>query len=227
MRSYSIRSATQTGDAVFLAVDFVLHEENGVSGPAADWAKHATVGAEIIAVLPLHGAASGGIEFNPGTAQQVVLLGDETAAPAIARILEDLAHNRSPLPCTAYIEIPEAADRLEIAAAPHHDVTWLARSGQAHGSRLAAALGWHVDGALAAASAENPDAPLLWETPNYSSTGEDLTTAAQPSDGTYYWIAGESGVVTGLRRFLVRDRGVDRSQVAFMGYWRIGVAMKG
>ena len=30
-----------------------------------------------------------------------------------------------------------------------------------------------------------------------------------------------------LRRHLVKDLGVDRSQVAFMGYWRRGVAMRG
>ena len=33
-------------------------------------------------------------------------------------------------------------------------------------------------------------------------------------------------MVTGLRRHLVKELGVDRSQVAFMGYWRRGVAMK-
>ena len=41
----------------------------------------------------------------------------------------------------------------------------------------------------------------------------------------YVWIAGESKVVTGLRRVLVRDLGLDRRQVAFMGYWRVGVSM--
>jgi NADPH-dependent ferric siderophore reductase len=29
-------------------------------------------------------------------------------------------------------------------------------------------------------------------------------------------------VVKGLRRHLVRERGVDRRSVAFMGYWRDG-----
>ena len=42
----------------------------------------------------------------------------------------------------------------------------------------------------------------------------------------YAWIAGESKVVTGLRRHLVKELHIDRSQVAFMGYWRRGVAMK-
>ena len=45
-------------------------------------------------------------------------------------------------------------------------------------------------------------------------------------DDIYAWIAGESGVVTGLRRVLVKDLEVDRRQVAFMGYWRRGVAMQ-
>ena len=57
------------------------------------------------------------------------------------------------------------------------------------------------------------------------------STSARPPvghdlDDLYAWIAGESGVVTGLRRVLVKDLGVDRRQVAFMGYWRRGVAMR-
>jgi NADPH-dependent ferric siderophore reductase len=40
----------------------------------------------------------------------------------------------------------------------------------------------------------------------------------------YAWIAGEAGVVKDLRRYLVRDVGIDRKQVAFMGYWRKGKA---
>lgn len=40
----------------------------------------------------------------------------------------------------------------------------------------------------------------------------------------YAWIAGEASLVRGLRRYLVREVGVDRRQVAFMGYWRAGRA---
>ncbi len=47
------------------------------------------------------------------------------------------------------------------------------------------------------------------------------------SEAHYFWIAGESGVVTTLRRHLVKDLGIDRKRVAFMGYWRRGVAMRG
>ena len=34
------------------------------------------------------------------------------------------------------------------------------------------------------------------------------------------------GLNAGLRRALVQDLDVDRRQVAFMGYWRRGVAMQ-
>ena len=55
--------------------------------------------------------------------------------------------------------------------------------------------------------------------------GEPLDAARERGE-RYYWIAGESSVVTRLRRHLVRDLGVSRHQVAFMGYWREGVAMR-
>jgi len=72
--------------------------------------------------------------------------------------------------------------------------------------------------------------PDLWETPTYSSSGEEVdaavTLVGHDLDGLYAWIAGESAMVTTLRRALVNDLGVDRRQVAFMGYWRRGVAMR-
>jgi len=73
--------------------------------------------------------------------------------------------------------------------------------------------------------------PDLWETPSYSSSGEPVAVGAGPTvpghrlGEVYAWVAGESGVVTALRRALVRDLGMDRRQVAFMGYWRRGVSM--
>lgn len=68
--------------------------------------------------------------------------------------------------------------------------------------------------------------------PRYSSAGEDVEaqlhtrSLGHDLDDTYAWIAGESWMVRCLRRSLVTELGVDRSQVAFMGYWREGVAMK-
>ncbi|MGW0823676.1 siderophore-interacting protein [Streptomyces sp. NPDC002845] len=39
----------------------------------------------------------------------------------------------------------------------------------------------------------------------------------------YVWIAGESGRVKELRRHLVRERGIDKRRVTFVGYWRRGL----
>ncbi|MFF3414143.1 siderophore-interacting protein [Streptomyces sp. NPDC002698] len=44
-----------------------------------------------------------------------------------------------------------------------------------------------------------------------------------PAEAPYAWIAGESGRVRELRRHLVRERGIDRRRVTFVGYWRQGL----
>ncbi|MFJ8825240.1 siderophore-interacting protein [Streptomyces sp. NPDC102467] len=51
--------------------------------------------------------------------------------------------------------------------------------------------------------------------------------AALPQGRSYTWIAGESGLATGVRRHLVRDRGVPKADVAFYGYWRHGRSSPG
>jgi NADPH-dependent ferric siderophore reductase len=35
-------------------------------------------------------------------------------------------------------------------------------------------------------------------------------------------VCGEAGLVTGLRRQLVKDRDVDRRRILFSGYWKRG-----
>lgn len=45
-----------------------------------------------------------------------------------------------------------------------------------------------------------------------------------PAERPYVWIAGESGSVKELRRHFVRERGIDRRRVTFVGYWRRGLS---
>jgi NADPH-dependent ferric siderophore reductase len=53
-------------------------------------------------------------------------------------------------------------------------------------------------------------------------------TALDPSfDPQYAWVAGESGLATAARRFLTRERGMPRSAVTFVGYWKDGQASAG
>lgn len=230
MRTYSVRELRVTDAGTELDVDFVLHLAPGLTGPASRWADAAAVGKELFIVGPRRGvpaSAHGGAEYEPCRATSVVLAGDETAAPAIARILEDAP---SDLRGCAFIEVPTPADILRIDAPAGVEVHWLPRdAGEPHGVRLIPAVLAYLGDADAADEIDVKDIDtedLLWETPDYSGLGEEIAVADAPSE-RYFWIAGESGVVTTLRRHLVKDLGIDRSQVAFMGYWRRGVAMRG
>lgn len=226
MRTYSVRALRVQPDAATeVVVDFVLHLAPGLTGPASLWASSAAPGDELWMVGPRRGREDrSGIEYAPGEASSVMLVGDETAAPAIARILEDAPRDLRGL---AFIEVPTAEDILSIDAPGGVEVHWLPRGDAAHGLRLIPTvldcLGDTGHSEIVVQDAEGED--LVWETPIYSGSGEDVAEAA--SGERYFWIAGESGVVTTLRRHLVKDLGIDRAQVAFMGYWRRGVAMRG
>jgi NADPH-dependent ferric siderophore reductase len=227
MRTYTVRDVLGSGPDTRLVVDFVLHLAEGATGPGSAWAARARAGDRLVLLAPRRGAAFGGIEFAPGDARLLLLAADETAVPAVCSILEDLP---SGAVGTAFLEIPDAADVQDVDHPVGVEVVWLARGDAPLGSRLHAAVLEHLGrGAAPLVEPEEVD-PDLWETPAYSSSGEDVAMAAPlevgPCAGLYAWIAGESGVVTALRRHLVRELGMDRRQVAFMGYWRRGVAMR-
>lgn len=231
MRTYSVRAlnVTDAGTAhaqTEVVVDFVLHLAPGLTGPASLWASTAAVGSELWMVGPRRGREDrSGIEYAPGAASQVMLVGDETAAPAIARILEDAPRDLRGL---AFIEVPAAEDILPIDAPDGVEVHWLPRGSAAHGLRVIPTvldcLGDTGHTEIVVQDAEGEE--MVWETPIYSGSGEAVAADSTSTD-RYFWIAGESGVVTTLRRHLVKDLGIARAQVAFMGYWRRGVAMRG
>ncbi|HEY7042093.1 MAG TPA: siderophore-interacting protein [Nocardioidaceae bacterium] len=226
MRTYTVRTTRGRGAGTTLVVDFVLHDEAGVTGPGAAWAAGAQVGDSLVVVAPRRGWPFGGIEFAPfPSSRRLMLVADETAVPAVGGILDGLP---SGLVGTAYLEVPVSADILDMHAPPGIDVVWLPRDGAELGTRLRRAVSAQFGVATVAAGPHEVD-PDLWETPTYSSSGEPIDVRP-PTTGAggdlYAWVAGESAVVTGLRRQLVRELGLDRRQVAFMGYWRRGVAMQ-
>ena len=225
MRTYSISELIVDEGRTRLVIDFVLHIAPGASGPASRWANAAQVGDELLILGPRRNRGDwGGIEYRPGDARTVLLAGDETAAPAIARILEDAERE---LRGVAFIEVPEGGDILGIDAPEGVEVRWLPRGRLRHGQALIPAVLEYLGDAVAEVSIVDVDTEdPLWETPEYSGLGEEIADSVSHAD-RYFWIAGESGVVTTLRRHLVKDLGIDRGQVAFMGYWRHGVAMRG
>lgn len=237
MRTYTIREIVGAGQATRVVIDFVVHED-GDSGPACRWALAARPGDRLQVIAPFApGIAAGnpyrGTEFQPGTATDILLVGDETALPAIARILADLPPQTRG---TAYVEIPSGDDVQPLSGPEHVWVTWLARDGAAYGERVIGAVRRHL-GLTAHPSSPPPREPdssasaldvAIWETRTYSAYGEALPEPADvvATDERYAWVAGESALVKAVRRALVDELGWDRRQVAFMGYWRRGVAMR-
>lgn len=223
MRTYSVR-LLRVASGTEVVVDFVLHLRPGLIGPASRWAATAAPGDEVLLIGPRRGRRDhGGSEFEPGTATSLLLAGDETAAPAIARILEDSPAGARGI---AFIEVPSVQDVLMIDAPAGVEVHWLPRGEAEHGLRLIHTVLEYLGASSDIVVRDVDTEELLWETPDYSGLGEQLDGEAGSGD-RYFWIAGESGVVTTLRRHLVKDLGIARAQVAFMGYWRRGVAMKG
>lgn len=243
MRTYTLRDVVGEGIDTRLVVDIVVHEggeggggdegSDGLDGAGNRWALQARSGQRLVVLAPRRGHEFGGIEWSPGAASRLLLVGDETAVPAIRGILRDLPADAVG---AAFLEVPVDGDVLDDVVAPAGvEVTWLPRNGNARGEDLHLAVLAHLTGAAPAEPVVVPEDeidPDLWETPVYSSSGEAVAeatavpTEGSPYAGLYAWIAGESKVVTGLRRKLVNDLGLDRKQVAFMGYWREGVSMR-
>ncbi len=221
MRTYTVRALRPAvpGCPAELDIDFVLHPDGG-SGPAAEWAAAARPGDPLMLVGPC--ARWGdclGIEYAPGQAERVLLVGDETAVPAIAAILETLPPH---VGGHAVLEVPSAEDFLDLSVPPNVEVHWVARGSRPHGDGLDGKVRTLVAPA-ACDRGEEPedvdiDAAILWETPAAG-------TSVGAGHGLYAWIAGEAATIRELRRYLVRDVGMDRNAVAFMGYWRKGKAL--
>jgi NADPH-dependent ferric siderophore reductase len=223
IRTYTVRAVRSAQREV--DVDFVLH---GATGPASAWAESAVVGDEVVLIGPnaRFPGPTGGFEWHPPVdASCLLIAGDETAVPAICTIVESLPAG---LRARVLLEVPEAGDALDLTARAGVEVTWLPRSTGAgapapRGALLTAAVveaAAELDDALVPSPVDtledvDVDSGILWEVPT------EANTPAR-SSGVYAWLAGEAGVVKGLRRHLVQERGIDRRSVAFMGYWREG-----
>lgn len=110
-----------------LVIDFVLHGD----GPASNWAAQAIPGQRLAAGGPR------GSQLIADDFDRYVLLGDETALPAIGRWLEELPAGTRAI---AAIEIPEAADAQALSSRAEVEVRWLARDGAEPGTLLERAL---------------------------------------------------------------------------------------
>jgi len=99
-----------------LDIDFVLHGD----GPASTWAEQAQPGQF------LHIGGPRGSMIVPDIFDSYLLIGDETALPAIARRLEGLAANRKAL---VVIEVENCAEQQVLESAAQVNVIWVLREG--------------------------------------------------------------------------------------------------
>ncbi|WP_344487788.1 siderophore-interacting protein [Glycomyces endophyticus] len=129
-RAYTVRS--WDAEAGELHVDVVKH---GI-GVGATWAYRAQPGDRI------HCYGPSSSRSLPEGADWLVVAGDDTALPAIARLLDELPGD---VRAQVFIEVAEDAHRLELRTPPGVEVTWLVRGGEADATTLLVDAVRHAD----------------------------------------------------------------------------------
>lgn len=218
MRTYTVRRADTVemgGEAVpALTVDMVVHPGHD-EGPGSAWAGSVQVGDRVRVLGPGRGHAPWGA-WAPGAANRVVCAGDETAAPALLAIAEELAAEPAGTrDVQILVEVPTAADAAALGAEAPETVTVVVREGEpgtALVRGLAGVLDLGEDCVATVLDGRRPD-EREWQPATAVSAGDP-----------YVFVAGEAGLVRAMRRLAVDAAGVPKGAVAFMGYWRRGAA---
>ena len=172
IRPYTVRSFRPK--TLELDIDVLLHGDSRGSV----WARSVQPGDAVGLIGPRHDY------HGAHGADWQVLVGDESALPAIAAIVEQLpAYARA----TALIEVDDEADELPVELGANTEIRWLHRRG-----------------------APAKDSSLL----------ETALRGLNLPDGRgYCWVAGNSGVVRGIRRLLHHEWRLGKDQMFTMGYW--------
>lgn len=113
VRTYSIRRFDLEAGQIW--IDFVTHGDEGVAGP---WAANAQVGDPVVL-----GGIGGGYAPEPA-ADWHLLVGDESAIPAIAAAMEAMP---SDAVGTVFLEVQNESEHLELTHPAGIDVQWLHR----------------------------------------------------------------------------------------------------
>ncbi|WP_082097116.1 siderophore-interacting protein [Demequina gelatinilytica] len=129
-RTYTIRSLDR--ETRELAIDFVIHGDEGLAGP---WAASAQPGDTITFAGP------GGGWAPSADADAHVLVGDESALPAIAAALDRLKATRRDARVDVFLEVAGLAEQQELPATAATTVTWIHRApGDGYGEALTRAV---------------------------------------------------------------------------------------
>lgn len=171
-RTYTIRKLTSSE----LTLDFVVHGDEGIAGP---WAAGATVGENLYLLGP------GGAYAPDPHADSHLLVGDESALPAIVRTIETLPEGTR---VDAFLEVADETEEQPIAPRAGLSVHWVHRGADVPGTRLVPAV----------------------------------IAAEWPGGDVQAFVHGESRFVKQLRRYLLTERGMDKSRLSISGYWKHG-----
>ncbi|MFI8767162.1 siderophore-interacting protein [Streptomyces sp. NPDC053792] len=125
-RTYTVRAWDPVHHE--LTIDFVVHGDEGLAGP---WAARAQAGETVRFLGP-----GGGYTPDPA-ADWHLLVGDESALPAIAVALEQLTEGAR---AHVLIEVADAAEEQKLATGTGIDVTWLHRGDRPAGEALVEAV---------------------------------------------------------------------------------------
>ncbi|WP_299050976.1 siderophore-interacting protein [uncultured Nocardioides sp.] len=125
-RRYTVRSWDAASGE--LTIDFVVHGDAGVAGP---WAAAASPGDVLVFQGP-----SGGYRPRPD-AERYLMVGDESALPAIAASVEVVPAGR---PLTVLLVCDGPEHELALTTDADLDVRWLHRSADGAGTELVDAL---------------------------------------------------------------------------------------
>lgn len=120
LRTYTIRRFD--AEARELWIDFVVHGDEGIAGP---WAARVEPGATI------HLRGPGGAYAPAEEVDHHLLVGDESALPAIAAALASLP---AAARATVFCEVTDASDEQELETAGDVDLHWLHRGDAAPGT---------------------------------------------------------------------------------------------
>lgn len=242
LRSYTVRALRTTPTGRELDVDFVIHPGHGGHGaPASDWARAAVPGTSAVIIGPDAEAITAatsrtetGIRWDPHSARDVLLAGDETAVPAISAILESLPTD---VTGQAFLEVPDGGDFQDINTRSEVRITWLARNPPRalRGELLYEAVRSAVEPSDLSAEHHHGSHRVPAKHQNFPSSKEHPGKPAHQVDPSrtvsatelYAWVAAEANTVKNLRRYLVDQVGLDPKRSEFRGYWSLGKAGSG
>lgn len=198
---YTVRHIEGAGAETRIAVDIFLHD----GGRVTAWSESLQPGQEV----GLMGPSGGDIpEGSGGTAPWFGLYGDETALPAMARILAGLPENARGV---AVLRVPQPADRQELTHPAGITLRWLLRDG-GEGEGQGGDAG--ADGQTARSVESGEDRTSSAETLLDALRATDLPAA----DRFVFFAAGSAE--TAAARDLLAGRGLGKKDFWAQAYWQ-------